>query len=208
MSESWRCFVAVPLPPTLRADLGAAVEAWRNEPAAPHLRWTVPDGWHVTLAFLGDIDPAAVPSLVGELRATLEETPGWRVETGGLGTFPGPGRARVLWYGVADVDGRLAALAETARSSLAPMVPSLRAASPFRPHVTLGRVRPPSGVDLVTWLAGHAAPAGALPVQQAVVYRSVLGGGRPARHEALASVALAPARGAIMHREAEAPTDG
>jgi RNA 2',3'-cyclic 3'-phosphodiesterase len=208
VNTTWRCFVAVPLPASLRSRLAEVVTAWRAEPAAPDVRWTAPDGWHLTLAFLGDVDPAAVSTLIGGLRATLQETPGWQVQTGGLGAFPGPGRARVLWYGIADADGRLATLAEAARSSLAPIVPTIRDGSPFRAHITLGRTRQARGLDLLAWLAGHAAPVGSLPVQRAVLYRSVQGGGQPARYEALGAVALAPARGAIMDAEAEAPMDG
>ncbi len=207
MTESWRCFVAVPLSEALVGALARTVTDWRADPAAPDLRWTEPAGWHLTLAFLGDIDPEAVPSLLEALRSALDGYPAWRADTGELGTFPGPLRARVLWYGVGDADGRLARLAHAARTSLAPLVPSLRSGSPFRAHVTLARARQ-SGIDLGAWLAVHAGPRSSLRVDQVVLYRSLLGAGRPARYESLGAVALPAPRGAIMDAEAEASTDG
>jgi 2'-5' RNA ligase len=208
VTASWRCFVAVPIPASLCGALSRSVSEWRADPAAPDLRWTPPEGWHLTVAFLGAVDPDEVPALVGALQTALEKTPAWRMETGGLGTFPGPGRARVVWYGVADADGRLAVLAHAARLALVSRVPSLRDAQPFRAHVTLARARNARGVDLVAWLSGRAAPSGVLPVRRVVLYRSVMAGGRPPRYEALGTIALSAPRGAIMDAEAEAPLDG
>ena len=80
-----------------------------------------------------------------------------RCATGGLGAFPSPGSARVLWYGVADPDGRLAALAGDLTGAL-----GLDGRGPFRPHVTLARARR-EPVDLRRWLgAAASAPEGVL----------------------------------------------
>ncbi len=208
MSERWRCFVAVPVPASLRRALERSVTEWRADPVVPDLRWTAPTGWHLTLAFLGDIEPALVPRVLAGMGTAVGGRPAWRVHTGGIGAFPHPRRARVLWYGVDDPDGRLGELAGALGSALRESIPPLRGGEPFRGHVTLARARPPRGVDLVDWLAGHAVPSGSLPVQKVVLYRSMSGDGRPARHGVLGAVALAAPRGAIMGPEAEASTDG
>jgi 2'-5' RNA ligase len=207
VTDSWRCFVAVPLPAILRAGLRETITGWRNESQAPDLRWTAPEGWHLTLAFLGDTDPGTVPRLLDGLRAAVGDGTAWTAATGSLGTFPGPRRARVLWYGVEDPDGRLAALAEAVRSALEPMAPSLRAASAFRAHVTLARARDPRGSDLAAWITGRRAPAGSVPIGTVVLYRSHLGGGHPARYEALGSALLKAHGGAMMDTEPEASVD-
>ncbi len=207
MTESWRCFVAVPLPAALRSHLAEALAGWRGEPVAPDLRWTAPDGWHLTLAFLGATDPDAVPALLAGLRTATTDRPAWTAPTGSLGTFPGPGRARVVWCGVADPDGRLAALATAVRGALEPVAPALRASSPFRAHVTLARARDARGADVAAWMAGRRAPVGAIRVDRVVLYRSHLRGGHPARYEALGSAMLEVADGAMMGAEAEASGD-
>jgi len=185
VTETWRCFVAVPLPAELRARLQGAVETWRAEPMAPDLRWTDPAGWHLTLAFLGWV---AVEELSAVERAVAEAASRGMAQslaTGGLGVFPTPRRARVLWYGVTYEHGSLRALAEDVRSRLIPRVPRLAGESPFRAHVTLARARAERGIDLSAWLEAHAAPPGAIPVDRLILYRSHLGGRGPARYEAL-----------------------
>jgi len=56
-----RCFVAV-LPPSEVSDVLARLE----RPTASGVRWTHSDQWHVTLRFLGEVDPSeAATALVG-----------------------------------------------------------------------------------------------------------------------------------------------
>ena len=183
----WRCFVAAPIPPGLRASLADAVAPWETDAA---LRWSAPESWHLTLAFLGGVDPATV----GEVRAGASEVAGrhepMRLEGGGIGAFPSASRARVVWYRVEDPDGRLAALAGDLVGSL-----GLDAGSPFRAHVTLARVRRGSA-DLRGWLseASASAPTGMLEVRQLELMRSHLGQGAP-RYETLATMELGGAEG-------------
>ena len=154
--ERWRCFVAVPIGESLRADLRAAVDAWRKEPALAGMRWTDPEGWHLTLAFLGPIDAASIPELVEQLAAVAQAHPTTRSATGGLGAFPTPAHARVAWYGVEDADDRLSHLASAVAVALALDGDGSR---PFRPHLTLARARR-EAADLRAWLASASAPEG------------------------------------------------
>lgn len=186
----WRCFVAVPLPETLRDEIVRTVTAWRAEPGGPGLRWTAPEGWHLTLAFLGQTEPALVPRLLAAIEQAVGRTAVWDVGAGGLGTFPGPRRARVLWYGIGDPGGDLARLAAAVGDALVPLVPGLRQGQPFRGHVTLARAREPRGEDLSRWLEQRTVPEGRVPVERVVLYRSHLGRG-PAQYEELGLVPLA-----------------
>lgn len=188
MMETWRCFVAVPLAPKLRADLKAAAAQWRGSEHAPDLRWTDPDGWHMTLAFLGATDSSEVPGLVAALRDLAVGTPSFRVPTGGIGAFPRPGAAQAIWYGVTDPDHRLTDLASQVQAAVLPPGPPAR----FRAHVTLARSRVRRGEPLSAWLATLEPPTGALNVNALTLFRSHLGRG-PARYEVLARL---PLRGA------------
>ncbi len=182
MSETWRCFVGAWIGPTLRRDLTASVERWRERPDLAGLRWAAPDSWHVTLAFLGDTDPDDIRVLQARLARVAARHGPMRLPTGGLGAFPSPARARVAWYGVGDPGGRLSALAAdvTRGSGLEP--------DTFTGHVTLGR----SGrqrLDLRSWTA-EEAPAGSLAVSSIELVRSRPGG--RARYEPIATFALGP----------------
>jgi 2'-5' RNA ligase len=183
--ETWRCFIAVPIPSGLRSDLEALVAAWRREPTAPDLRWTDPEGWHVTLAFLGQIHPEAIPSVVSQLSCVVPPIAPFTVSTGRLGAFPRPAAAQSAWIGVDDPRERLRGLAAAVQAVALP--PDRQ--RPLRAHVTLGRSRVHRGEPLGTWLEGRAFPTGELPVREVVLYRSHLGRG-PARYEALAVVRL------------------
>ena len=182
MTDRWRCFVAVPLADDLRAALRCAVEAWRDAGMADGLRWSDPDGWHVTLAVLGSVEASEVGGLVERLEAAVRDHAPSELETAGLGGFPSASRARGAWYGVTDPERRLRRLAADVRRALDVD------AAPFRAHVTLGRAKS-AAVDLRPWIAEARAPAGRLAVDRVELMRSHLGRG-PARYEVLATVPL------------------
>ena len=179
-AERWRCFVAVPIGGGLRADLARAVHGWGD---LEGLRWTDPEAWHVTLAFLGSVEAGRVPEVAGRLRVVAEQHAPMSLATGGLGAFPSPARARVAWYGVDDADGRMARLAADVVQAL-----GLEAAQPYRPHLTLARARR-QPVDLRSWLASASAPGGRLFVDRVELMRSHTGK-NAARYETLETIAL------------------
>lgn len=181
--ERWRCFVAIAIGEALRDDLRTAVDGWRSREDVAALRWTDPEGWHLTLAFLGPIDAASVPEVVERLATVTEAHPAMRLTTGGLGGFPAPSRARVAWYGIEDADGRLARLAVEVSVAL-----GLDASRPLRPHLTLARARR-EPVDLRSWLASASAPEGVLAADRIELMRSHTGRG-PARYETLSALKL------------------
>ena len=181
--ERWRLFVAVPIGEELRGALRDAVAGWGTDEQVEGLRWTDPDGWHVTLAFLGETDPAAVPELAERLAAVAARHEPTKLRTGGLDAFPTRARARVAWYGVEDVDGRIAALSADVSAAL-----SLGATQTLRPHLTLARAQG-DHVDLRSWLGSASAPAGNLVADRIELMRSHVGAG-PARYETVATINL------------------
>jgi 2'-5' RNA ligase len=180
VSEAWRVFVALPIGEELRSSLRAAVAAWQMRSDLAGLRWTDPDHWHLTVAFIGPTDAAAVPRMADALRAIAGHQARRRVPTGGLGAFPAPARARVAWYGVSDSDGVLEALVR----EVAPAV-GLDDPGRYRPHITLARAGG-APVDLRPWLAEATAPTMSLDLDRLDLMRSHIGRG-PAHYELLAS---------------------
>jgi 2'-5' RNA ligase len=159
-----RLFVAVVPPPEVLTGLGTAVTPHQAEPAAHRdLRWTGPEDWHVTLAFLGDVPGPVAAGLAPALERTAAGHRPFPLALAGAGAFPAAPHARVLWCGL---DGDHAALAALA-ASVADAVTRAGAAPPdagrpFRPHLTLARSggRAQADVrDLVTALSGYASPS-------------------------------------------------
>lgn len=161
---------------------------WQARENAPDLRWTDPDGWHVTLAFLGATDPSDVPDLVSALRDAAQGLSAFRLETGGVGAFPRPGAAQAIWYGMSDPRHLLTDLAARVQAVLRPTSEPAR----FRPHLTLARSRVRGGEPLGSWLATLDPPSGTLTVSGLTLFRSHLGRG-PARYEVLARLPLSGA---------------
>jgi len=183
MSERWRCFVAVPIGDSLRMALVDAVEEWAGDARLDGLRWTDAANWHLTLAFLGQIDPARIASIESAMEEVASAHAPMHLRTGGLGAFPSPGRGRVLWYGVADPAGGLGGLAREVQTELC-----VDTDGPFRAHLTLARARR-QPLNLASWLADAAAAEGELVVDRLQLMRSYLGGA-PARYESVGSASL------------------
>ncbi len=183
MERPWRLFVAVPIGADVRAAVEGCVHDLRAMPGADGWRWTDAEAWHVTLAFLGATDAAYVSRVAAALERVASQHEAFERQAGGLGAFPSRGRARVLWYGIADPDGRLRRLARVVRSAV-----GLPEDDRFRGHLTLARARDRLGTD-ATALVGVVAPAVGLAVDRLVLYRSHLGRG-PARYEALVTAEL------------------
>ena len=108
------------------------------------IKWVGPEGLHLTLKFLGDVEDAGVPEASEVLSGVAAETPPLALEVRGLGGFPSLRAPRVIWIGVSGPDRSLAslrrlhALLEGAFEGIGyPREPR-----PFAPHVTLGRARP------------------------------------------------------------------
>jgi 2'-5' RNA ligase len=157
-----RLFVALHPSPAALAELDAAVTPLRGD--WPELRWTGPDRWHVTLAFLGEVAEAKLDELAVRLaRAAGRHEPA-ELWIGPGGAFPSKRRARVL---ISRIDGDKPAL--TALAALAGSVAAgaRRAGAPppdegrrYRPHLTLARCRQPTDVSaVVDSLGGFAGGA-------------------------------------------------
>ncbi|MFC8720719.1 RNA 2',3'-cyclic phosphodiesterase [Kitasatospora sp. NPDC057198] len=126
-----RLFVAVNPPASAKQELADAVEPLRELPGADRLRWTEPAGWHLTLAFLGEVPADEVPALEGALARLAGEHPAHRLRLVGAGTFG----ERALWAGVEGETGPLRALAADVQRAL-DVEDGERG---FQPHLTLAR---------------------------------------------------------------------
>ncbi|MBV8463591.1 MAG: hypothetical protein JO368_09875, partial [Acidimicrobiales bacterium] len=128
-TERVRLFVAVwPDEPTRAVLRSVAPER------CPGLRPVDPAQWHVTLRFMGRVDPFVMPALVEALGSAA--APGGPVEAR-LGPATGwLGRGSVLQVPVSGLDE----LAGSVRSSTSGVVPEASDTEPvFRGHLTLAR---------------------------------------------------------------------
>ena len=180
-----RLFVALWPPPDAVSELLATVDDVRKD--APGLRWTRPEQWHLTLAFLGEVPDDRRPELDERLARAASRHPPLTLRFAGGGRFG----TRVLFT---RVDGdrepltRLAAsVSAAARRSRIPVDDR-----PYRPHLTLARGR--DGEDLRPLAARLESFAGATwTAARLDLVESRLGKGpdRTARYVSVASWPLA-----------------
>ena len=140
-----RMFVALVPPDDAVEHLDEFLAVRRD---AADFRWSVPEQFHVTLAFLASVPDRRLDELVERLgRAASRRTPLTTSIAGG-GAFPNPARAKVLWSGL-DLD-------DSGRTEVRRMATGARAAASksgieveghrFRAHVTVARIKRPTEV--------------------------------------------------------------
>lgn len=133
-----RTFIALDIPPDIQQAIQHHVDTLRKA-IGDSVRWMAVKNIHLTLKFLGDVSPADVDALTRMLRTEADACPAFDFTVGGLGSFPSPRRARVLWVGI-QAPAELEALQRRIESA-AVRLGFESDPRPFSPHLTLGRVR-------------------------------------------------------------------
>jgi 2'-5' RNA ligase len=181
-----RLFAAVPLPPPARDEVAGLLDRLRERELP--VRWVGGEGLHLTLKFYGEVSADRLEVIAEAVRAAGVGGEPLPLRLAELGAFPSPGRARILWVGV-DAPPALELLQDRLerRSEAIGFPPE---GVPFRPHVTLGRVREGHRCRLEQ-VETAAGPFEQLPflATDLVLYESVSGGGRP-RYEPRLTVEL------------------
>lgn len=137
---SVRLFISLPLPDSARNEL-RDVQGELRQYLSPNLvRWTRPEGLHVTLAFLGNVEDDAVESLSSAAGAAFACHTTFHLKLSGLGGFPTGANPKVLWTGLSGETERLRGLQRDVAKAVGPFM-QRDDPKPFRGHVTLGRVR-------------------------------------------------------------------
>ncbi len=140
-----RAFFCLPSDEQLSGTL-AAISADLRARMRMRVSWVAEGNFHVTVRFLGEIEPMLTVELERMARRIAGEVPPFDLAIDRLGAFPAPERARVIWAG---------GTAPSEFTKLVAMVNRGLAEFGFPPdrkdavaHITLGRVkeRPDPGV--------------------------------------------------------------
>jgi len=137
-SQMVRSFVAVEIPAGIQAAIAGSTAALQKALPRPLVRWIAAQNLHLTLKFLGDVSPANLERLTEALKVEAARLTGFDISVGGIGAFPTPRRARLLWIGI-QAPAALASLQHLVEGITARLgYPSEE--RPFFPHLTIGRV--------------------------------------------------------------------
>jgi 2'-5' RNA ligase len=183
-----RLFAGIPIVDDARREIIALLARLR-EGDWP-VRWVHDEGLHLTLKFYGEVAPERLDVIEESVRFAGQNTGPLELRLDGLGAFPSMVRPRVLWVGI-DAPPALELLYDRLERG-GEAIGFAPEGVPFRPHVTLGRVR-----------EGHRVPSGGLeeagralaPVpflgNRLVLYESVLTTQGP-RYDARLTLELSP----------------
>lgn len=148
-ATSLRVFVAVEIPPRELALIGDLAGHLRSFGA--RIAWVPAANVHVTLAFLGDIECDRVGSVTAAVTEGCDMVRPFELSVLGTGSFPASSRAKVLWAGVSGHLDILQALRRRVTDALRREEFNLDD-KPFRPHLTIGRVKDGRGPEFASVL--------------------------------------------------------
>jgi len=145
-----RLFVAVELPPLIKAALAEVQGLLKQRLPPTCVGWTRPDTLHLTLRFLGNVPEAELAKLKDGLARAVGHFHSLPLTSEQLGCFPDRRFPRVLWAGIHGPGlSELQAAVSAACEPFAEKPDDKR----FTGHITLGRFR-------------HLRPADAEQVRQ------------------------------------------
>jgi 2'-5' RNA ligase len=138
MSDTFRAFIAIDLPESVRCSLNDAQEALKMY--GFRVKWVQPQNIHLTLKFLGDTDVNQTDNLAAAMTLTAKDCAGISLAAKGIGVFPDFRRPRVIWAGLGGQLEILENLQRTLDCHLADLGFAKETRS-FKSHLTLGRVK-------------------------------------------------------------------
>jgi 2'-5' RNA ligase len=138
VSQTIRSFIAIELTAEVRSVLDNVQQGLKT--LGLKAKWVRPASIHLTLKFLGNIEPATIEDIGKAMAEAAGDCAPFTLTVGGIGFFPGIKRARVVWAGLGGATGALLNL----QRNLADRLETLGIAQekrPFKAHLTLGRLR-------------------------------------------------------------------
>lgn len=142
-----RVFIGVDLPERLKDDLADLKQ--KLSPSLPSARWVKNQNLHITLKFLGEINPREVDDISKVLSAVLRGQAAFDLSLESLGAFPSIKRAHVVWIGIDKGLDELIKINDNRNSALSHK--NDEDTMPLKPHITICRTK--EEVDLSEILA-------------------------------------------------------
>ena len=136
-----RAFIAIELPATIQDILyRTCLELGGMIASRAAVRWVKPENIHLTLRFLGEIQPDLIPQIGRAIDQKVVHLPVFDLELDELGSFPNSRNPRIIWVGIGGDTGSLNQLHALIEQELMRFgwEPDGRR---FHPHLTIGRVK-------------------------------------------------------------------
>lgn len=149
-----RLFIALPISGEIKKRCEELQQVGKEK--IPSVRWVDPKQIHLTLVFLGWTDPTLRDRIGEAIQETTRSQPPFTLRVIGMGVFPKVQAPKIIWVGVSEEAALMRLQKELAgRIDRLGLPVETR---PYRPHLTLGRVREGGVPDqdwFSRWIAGE-----------------------------------------------------
>lgn len=167
-----RIFVAVKVEPELK--LSEMISSYKSILKDESIKWTSISNIHITLAFIGNTQEEKISAISSELAKSCEGFGKLNLKIKGSGVFKSLDNPHVIWAGI-ERSEELIKLYQSVKKTLNVCGVNLPD-TPFRPHLTLGRIRKLKNINTLREIAEKykETELQSVPVNEIVLYESIL----------------------------------
>jgi len=133
-----RCFISIEIPQPIRKQIVQVPEPLKS--VRGKFSWAGTNNLHITLKFLGDCSRGRLEAISRRLAEIAAQHAPFDLSFEDVGVFPGHASPRIVWLGVKDGRDQLVKLASDVADSMEE-IGFKKEVRPFRPHITLARVK-------------------------------------------------------------------
>jgi 2'-5' RNA ligase len=152
-----RCFISLHVPEEIVTGISQYIQELKK--LTTGVKWIRPEGIHLTLKFLGEIESSRVKMIESRLPEISKACAPFNIYVSGSGCFPGRKKPRVFWVGLEQGESNpLLGIHVLIENILEPLGFD-KEKRRFSPHLTLGRVKHPANfLNIYTFFDKHPFP--------------------------------------------------
>jgi 2'-5' RNA ligase len=170
-----RVFVAVELSSEVREKISALQQQLNT--TLPPMNWVRPESIHLTLKFLGSVEPSRISQLLSVLEPIGKRQNKFSVDVQDLGVFPHVKHPRIFWVGVTGKTHASQELVLEIEAVLEPLGFPLEV-KPYHPHLTLAGMTRENAIVGSALVKNGILPSdhqlGTLPIDRFLLFQSDL----------------------------------
>ena len=168
-----RSFIAIELSSLIKSKIEEIQNKLKSSTSS--VRWVRPEGIHLTLKFLGNIEEEKISEISDVVTQCTSDITSFPLTVRTLGSFPNEKNPKVIWVAASDDSGNLSKLQQTLENRLSRVGFKVEKRT-FSPHLTLGRLKSPKGKrELINNLADYKQlECGTFKAQEVCLFKSEL----------------------------------
>jgi len=147
MKKPIRTFIAIELNSEIRQNIFNLLEDLKKIDC--HVKWVLPENFHITLKFLGDVSLDKINAIQKNLNPSFADFKPFSMKLTEFGIFPNWKRPRVLWVGIEDQQKNFQNLSKIIEDKLNPLG-FKKEERIFHPHITLARIKSFKNISLLS----------------------------------------------------------